>query len=95
MKEKDHDAEFMEASLIGGRSLANRQKQRVAIVENTFKHALQPYFITMANNKTIREVPHLRPVLYIKPDVCPVVKARRDAQDKKHVADKRRRPAWR
>lgn len=75
------EKDFLQASLIGGRSLANRQKQRVTVVHNTFKHRLQPFFITMSDNKVIRDVSHLRPYLYILPDrhKCPVViKARKE-----------------
>lgn len=75
------EQEFLDASLVGARSLANRHNQKVTVVHNTFKHRLQPFFITMADNEVIKSVNYTRPYLYILPDRhrCPVViKARKE-----------------
>jgi len=83
------EQQFLEAALIGGRSLANRHNQKVTVVCNGYPTRLQPYFISMTDAKLIRDVSHLSPVLYILPDKCPVVRKARDEQDDKHCAKRR------
>ena len=83
MKERDWDTEMLEASIEGGRGVANRYNQKVTVVENLHKNRMQRYFITMSPH--MYGLKHLRPHLYILPDrnKCPVIRRARQERDKR------------